>query len=185
MTQAIRKDAKTRMSKSLDALRGELAKLRTGRASPVLLSHINVDYYGTPTPIDQVATVAVQDARTLAVTPWEKKMIPVLERAILESDLGLNPVTTSETIRIPLPPLTEERRREMTKLVRAAGENAKIAVRNIRRDALHHLRDLLKKKELSEDEEKRAHDEIQSLTDEIIAEADKVVVAKESEVMEV
>lgn len=185
MTAAIRKDAKTRMSKSLEALRSELAKIRTGRASPALLSHIRVDYYGTPTPIDQVATVSVLDPRTLSVAPWEKQMIAVLEKAILESDLGLNPATSSESIRIPLPALTEERRREMAKLVRSEGENAKVAVRNIRRDALHHLRELHKKKELSEDEEKRAADEIQKLTDKMAAEIDGVVSAKESEVMEV
>lgn len=185
MTEAIRKDAKSRMAKSLDALRGELAKLRTGRASPALLAHLRVDYYGTPTPIDQVATVAVADPRTLSLTPWEKKMVPVLEKAILESDLGLNPVTSGEVIRIPLPALTEERRREMTKLVRSEGEQAKVAVRNIRRDAIHRLRDCLKSKELSEDEEKRAQDEVQKLTDDMIAEIDKVVAAKENEVMEV
>jgi len=185
MISEILKDAGTRMKKSIESIRGEMAKLRTGRASTALLDHLRVDYYGTPSPLNQVATVAVADARTLSVTPWEKKLIPVLERAILESDLGLNPVTSGEIIRIPLPALTEERRKEMAKLVRGEGEQGKIAVRNIRRDALHHLRDLLKEKEISEDEEKGAHDQVQTLTDKYIAEVDELVTVKEQEIMEV
>ncbi|MDH3637119.1 MAG: ribosome recycling factor [Gammaproteobacteria bacterium] len=182
---AIIKDARVRMSKSVEALRGELAKLRTGRASTALLDHLRVDYYGTPTPMNQVATVSVEDARTLSVNPWEKSMIPVLEKAIQESDLGLNPVTAGETMRIPLPPLTEERRREMTKLVRAEGEHGKVAVRNIRRDANSHIREMLKNKGLAQDEEKRAQDEIQKLTDSFVADIDTLVEEKEKEIMEV
>ncbi len=185
MIEEIRKSASGRMTKTLEALRTELAKLRTGRASPALLHHLRIDYYGTPTPIDQVATVSVSDARTLSVTPWDKKMIPMLEKVILESDLGLNPVTSGEVVRIPLPALTEERRREITKLVRAEGENGKIAVRNIRRDANARMRELLKNKEITEDDEKRAHDDIQKLTDEYIARIDELVADKEKEIMEV
>ncbi len=185
MIDDIQKDAKTRMSKTIESVRTEMAKLRTGRASPVLLDHLRVDYYGAETPINQVATVSVADARTLSVTPWEKKMIPVLEKAIMEAELGLNPVTSGDTIRIPLPALTEERRKEMTKLVKAEGENGKVAIRNIRRDANHHLHDLLKEKEITEDEEKRAQDEIQKLTDSFIHKVDEMVSEKEAEIMEV
>jgi len=180
----IRKDAETRMSKSLDALRQELTKLRTGRASTALLDHLKVEYYGSEVPLNQAASVAVADARTLTVSTWEKKMVPVIERAILESDLGLNPVTAGEVIRIPLPPLTEERRRDLGKLVKSEGENAKVAVRNIRRDAVNHLRDLLKEKEISEDDEKRQLDHIQKLTDRFVKEIDEVVAAKDHEIME-
>ena len=183
--QVILKDAEMRMKKSVDAVRDELTKLRTGRASTALLDHIKVDYYGNPTPINQAATVSVADARTLAVNPWEKNMVPVIEKAIMESDLGLNPVTAGDVIRIPLPPLTEERRKEMTKLVKAEGENGKIALRNIRRDANHHLKELLKSKELPEDEEKKALDEIQKLTDRYSEQIDSVVHEKEQEIMEV
>lgn len=184
MTEAIRKDAASRMAKSVEALRIELTKLRTGRANVGLLDHLRVDYYGTPTPINQLASVAVADSRTLAVTPWDKTTVAAVEKAIRESDLGLNPVTAGNVIRIPLPPLTEERRKEMTRLVRSDGENGKIAVRNIRRDAISHLKDLRKKKELAEDEEKRAEDEIQKLTDKFIAEIDDVVATKEKDIME-
>ena len=183
--ESIVKDAKTRMQKSVDAVRDELTKLRTGRASTALLDHLKVDYYGNPTPINQVATVSVADARTLAVNPWEKNMVPVVEKAILESDLGLNPVSAGDIIRIPLPPLTEERRKEMTKLVRAEGEAGKVALRNIRRDANNHLKELLKTKELAEDEEKRALDEIQKMTDEYSGKVDQVIHDKEQEIMEV
>ena len=171
--------------KSVAAVKDEFSKLRTGRASTALLDHIKVDYYGNPTPLNQAASVTVSDARTLAVTPWEKQLIPVIEKAIRESELGLNPVTAGDVIRIPLPPLTEERRKEMTKLVRAEGENGKVAVRNIRRDANHHLKELLKNKELAEDEEKRALEEIQKLTDEFVAVIDSVVADKEQEILEV
>lgn len=183
--ETIRKDAETRMRKSVSAIRDELTKLRTGRASTALLDHLRVDYYGNATPLNQVASVGVADARTLTVTPWEKSMIPTVEKAILESDLGLNPVTAGDIIRIPLPPLTEERRREMTKLVKAEGENGKVAIRNIRRDANHHLKEMLKDKEIAEDEEKKALDEIQKLTDHYITEIDGVVEEKEKEILEV
>lgn len=181
----ILKDAETRMKKSVEAIREEMAKLRTGRASTVLLDHLKVEYYGNPTPMNQVATVSVSDARTLSVTPWDKSIIPLVEKSILESDLGLNPVTAGEVIRIPLPPLTEERRVEMTKLVRSEGENGKVAVRNIRRDANHHLKELLKNKEIAEDEEKKALDDIQALTDQYVENIDGVVAEKEEEIMEV
>lgn len=185
MIEDIYKDARTRMKKTVETVRHELARLRTGRASTALLEHIRVDYYGTASPLDQVATVSVADARTIAVNPWEKRMVPVIEKAILESDLGLNPVTAGEVIRIPLPALTEERRREITKVVRSEGENGKVAVRNIRRDALHHVKELVKEKEISEDDEKRAGERIQELTDKFVAEIDAVVAEKEREVMEV
>ena len=179
------KDAESRMKKSVEAIREEMAKIRTGRASTALLDHLKIDYYGNPTPLNQVATVSVSDARTLAVTPWDKSVIPSVEKAILESDLGLNPSTAGEVIRIPIPPLTEERRVEMTKLVRAEGENGKVAIRNIRRDANHHLKELLKNKEIAEDEEKKALDTTQKLTDQYVEQLDKIVADKESEIMEV
>ena len=178
------KDAQTRMKKSVESVREEMAKIRTGRASTALLDHLNVEYYGNPTPLSQVATISVADARTLSVTQWEKSMVPLVEKSIMESDLGLNPVTAGEVIRIPLPALTEERRIEMTRLVRAEGEQGKVAVRNIRRDANHHLKELLKNKEIAEDEEKKALDNIQKLTDQHIEQVDKVVADKEVEIME-
>lgn len=181
----ILKDAEIRMKKSVEAIREDMAKIRTGRASTALLDHLKVDYYGNPTPMNQVATVSVSDARTLAVTPWDKSIIPLVEKSILESDLGLNPVTAGEVIRIPLPPLTEERRVEMTKLVRGEGESGKVAIRNIRRDANHHLKELLKNKEVAEDEEKKALEEIQRLTDQYVEQIDSVVADKEAEIMEV
>lgn len=179
------KDADTRMKKSVEAIREEMAKIRTGRASTALLDHLKIEYYGNPTPLNQVATVSVSDARTLTVTPWDKSVIAAVEKAILESDLGLNPSTAGEVIRIPIPALTEERRVEMTKLVRAEGENGKVAIRNIRRDANHHLKELLKNKEIAEDEEKKALDETQKLTDQYVDQLDKIVADKESEIMEV
>ena len=185
MINAILKDAETRMGKSVDSMRAELAKIRTGRASPALIDHLSVDYYGTATPISQVSNISVQDARTLAVQPWEKNMVPVIEKAILEANLGLNPVTTGEIIRIPLPPLTEERRKEMAKLASAEGENGKVAVRNIRRDANNDVKELLKEKEITEDEDKQAHDQIQQLTDKYVATIDEVVAEKEAEIMQV
>jgi len=172
------------MKKSVESVREEMAKIRTGRASTALLDHLNVEYYGNPTPLSQVATISVADARTLSVTPWDKSMVPLVEKSIMESDLGLNPVTAGEVIRIPLPALTEERRIEMTRLVRAEGEQGKVAVRNIRRDANHHLKELLKNKEIAEDEEKKALDNIQKLTDQHIEQVDKVVADKEVEIME-
>lgn len=185
MIDDIFKDARSRMKKTVESVRHELSRLRTGRASTVLLDHITVDYYGTSSPLDQVATVSVADARTLTVNPWEKRMVPIIEKAILESDLGLNPVTAGEVIRIPLPALTEERRRELTKVVRAEGENGKVAVRNIRRDALHHVKELVKEKEATQDDEKRAHDQIQELTDKFVSQIDEIVAEKEREVMEI
>lgn len=185
MINDILKDAETRMGKTIEATRSELAKIRTGRASPALLEHLSVDYYGTATPISQVANISVQDARTLAVQPWEKQMVPVVEKAILESNLGLNPVTAGEIIRIPLPPLTEERRREMAKLASSEGENGKVAVRNIRRDANSDLKDLLKEKEITEDEDKQGHDQVQKLTDQYVEKIDQIVAEKEAEIMQV
>ncbi len=183
MIDDIRKDAEQRMAKSIEALRHELAKLRTGRAHPSLLEHVKVEYYGSEMPINQVANVAVGDARTLTVTPWEKNMVPVVEKAILASDLGLNPSTAGTTIRIPLPPLTEERRRDLIKVVRHEGENAKVAIRNIRRDANQDMKDLVKEKEISEDQERHGQELIQKLTDKYTAEVDKVVAEKEEDLL--
>lgn len=179
------KDAESRMKKSVEAIREDMAKIRTGRASTAILDHLKIAYYGNPTPLNQVASVSVADARTLTVTPWDKSIVPIIEKAILESDLGLNPATAGEVIRIPIPPLTEERRVEMTKLVRAEGENGKVAIRNIRRDANHHLKELLKSKEIAEDEEKKALDDTQKLTDRYVEQVDKLVADKEAEIMEV
>jgi ribosome recycling factor len=184
MLAEIKKDATTRMGKSLEALRHELAKIRTGRAHPSLLEHIHVDYYGSQVPISQAANVTVDDARTLAVTPWDKNMVQVIEKAIMTSDLGLNPMTAGSVIRIPLPPLTKERRLELGKVVHHEGENAKIAIRNIRRDANHTIKELLKEKEISEDDERRAVIEIQQITDESVTRADAVVAEKEKELLE-
>lgn len=173
------------MQKSLEALKTDLGKVRTGRAHTGILDHITVDYYGTQMPLNQVANLTLIDARTIGISPWEKKMGSVIEKAIRESDLGLNPATQGEIIRVPMPALTEERRRELIKVVRGEAENAKVAVRNLRRDANHHLKDLLKKKEVSEDDERRAQDEIQKLTDRFIAEIDKLLAAKEADLMAV
>ena len=185
MINDILKDAEQRMQKSIDSMRGEMAKIRTGRASPALIDHLNVDYYGTATPISQVANISVQDARTLAVQPWEKNMVPVVERAIMEANLGLNPVTAGDLIRIPMPPLTEERRKEMVKIAAAEGESGKVAIRNIRRDANGDFKSLLKDKEISEDEEKQAEANIQTLTDKYVAQVDDVVKEKEAEILTV
>ena len=185
MIEDIKQDAETRMSKSIEALRQELSKLRTGRAHTSLLDHIRITYYGSEVPLNQVANVSVQDARTLGVAPWEKKMVPEVEKAIRDSDLGLNPVTTGDLIRVPLPALTEERRKDMIRIVRHEAEAARVAIRNIRRDANHMLKDLVKDKEATEDEEHRAEDAIQKLTDKYVAEADKLLAAKESDLMEV
>lgn len=185
MLADIKSDARTRMRKSLESLRHELAKIRTGRAHPSLLEHVHVDYYGSDVPINQAASVNIEDARTLSVTPWDKSMVSAIEKAILTSDLGLNPSTAGQVIRIPLPPLTEERRIELGKVVHHEGENAKIAIRNIRRDALHSIKELLKEKEISEDEERRAEAEIQSLTDEAVVRADEIVAEKEKELLEI
>jgi len=184
MIEAIKKDARIRMFKSLEALRTELAKIRTGRAHPSLLEHIQVDYYGSQVPISQAASVTIEDARTLAVTAWDKTMVQTLEKAIMTSDLGLNPVTAGTIIRIPLPPLTEERRLSLGKIVHHAGENTKIAIRNIRRDANHHIKDLLNNKEISEDDDHRAEQDIQQLTDTHVKQVDDIVAVKEQELLE-
>ncbi|MDX1459497.1 MAG: ribosome recycling factor [Xanthomonadales bacterium] len=184
MLAEIKQDATLRMNKTLESLRRELAKIRTGRAHPSLLEHVQVDYYGSEVPVSQAASVTVEDARTLAVTAWDKAMVPVIEKAILTSDLGLNPTTAGNVIRIPLPPLTEERRRELGKVVHHEGENAKIAIRNIRRDANHHIKELLKEKEISEDDDRRAEQEIQQLTDKAVGKVDEIVEEKEKELLE-
>ncbi len=185
MIDDIKKDATDRMSKSVEALKHELSKVRTGRAHPSLLDHVTVSYYGSDVPLKQVANVAVEDNRTLMVTPWEKKMVQAVEKAIMTSDLGLNPATAGMVIRVPLPPLTEERRRELVKVVRGEAEHAKVAIRNVRRDANADFKTLLKEKDISEDEDRRAQDEIQKLTDKYTAEVDRVLAAKEQELMEV
>lgn len=185
MTEDILSDAETRMGKSVDALRAELSKIRTGRAHPSLLDQIMVDYYGTDTPINQVANVTVEDSRTLAVAPWEKQMVAVVEKAIMNSGLGLNPATTGNLIRIPMPALTEERRRELVKVVKGEGENAKVAIRNIRRDANGDFKELLKEKEISEDESHQAEDNVQKHTDKFVASVDEVIAVKEKELMEI
>jgi ribosome recycling factor len=185
MLADIKKDARTRMNKSIESLRHELAKIRTGRAHPSLLEHVHVDYYGSEVPIGQAASVAVEDARTLSVTPWDKSMVGVIEKAIMTSDLGLNPATAGQVIRIPLPPLTEERRRDLGRVVHQEGENAKIAIRNIRRDANHHIKELLKEKEITEDEERKAEADIQQVTDLAVSKVDEIVAEKEQELLEI
>ena len=181
---AIKEDARTRMNKSLDALKQELAKLRTGRAHTSLLDHISVSCYGAEMPLNQVASISIADPRTLSVTPWEKRLVPDVEKAIMNSELGLNPVTAGEVIRVPLPPLTEERRRDMIKLVRHEGENTRVAIRNIRRDANSHLKKLIKDESLPRDAEHRAESDIQKTTDRQIASVDEIVKHKEAELME-
>ena len=185
MIADVKKSAEQKMQKSLEALKADLGKVRTGRAHTGLLDHISVDYYGTPTPLKQVATLSLPDARTIAVTPYEKKMAGAIEKAIRDSDLGLNPSSVGEVVRVPMPALTEERRRELTKVVKHEAENAKVAVRNVRRDANTHLKDLLKDKKVAEDEERRAQDDVQKLTDRYIAEIEKMLHAKEAELMAV
>jgi ribosome recycling factor len=181
----IRKTAETKMSKSIEALKHELQKVRTGRAHPGLLDQVHVDYYGSMVPISQVANVSLLDARTISVQPWDKGMGAKIERAIRESDLGLNPAAQGDLLRVPMPALTEERRKELTKVVRHAGEETKVAVRNLRRDANEHLKKLLKDKLATEDEERRAQDDVQKLTDRVVADVDKLVHAKEAEVLAV
>ena len=180
-----KKNAEQKMRKTVDALKADLAKVRTGRAHAGILDHVMVDYYGTPTPIPQVANVTLLDARTLGVSPWDKKMASAIEKAIRDSELGLNPASMGETVRVPMPSLTEERRKELIKVVRHEGENARVAVRNVRRDANNHLKDLLKQKKVAEDEERRAQDDVQKLTDRSIAEIDKLLQQKEAELMAV
>jgi ribosome recycling factor len=181
----VKKNTEQKMHKSIDTLKADLAKVRTGRAHTGILDHVMVDYYGTPTNITQVANVTLVDARTIGVQPWEKKMLGTIEKAIRDSDLGLNPSTQGEMIRVPTPALTEERRKEMVKLVKSEAEDAKIAVRNIRRDANEVLKKLLKDKAISEDDERRAQDEVQKLTDKFVTEIDKMVIEKEKEVLTV
>ena len=179
----IRKQATEKMSKSVDTLKNDLGKVRTGRAHTGLIDHIRVDYYGSEMPINQVANVTLSDSRTISIQPFEKKMVPVVEKAIRDSDLGVNPATSGDMIRIPMPPLTEERRKELTKIVKHEGESAKVAVRNIRRDAISHLKGLLKEGDVSEDEEKRAQEDVQKLTDKSIGDIDRLVAEKEKDLM--
>ncbi len=181
----IKKQATEKMAKSVDTLKLDLSKVRTGRAHTGLIDHIRVDYYGSPTPLNQVASVSLADARTITVQPFEKQMVAAIEKAIRDSDLGVNPATSGDVVRIPMPALTEERRRELTKIVKHEGENSKVAVRNIRRDAMTHVKALLKDGEVSEDDDKRAEKEIQQLTDKSVAEIDKLVSEKEKELMAV
>lgn len=185
MIDDLKKETTARMAKSVDTLKQELTKLRTGRAHASLLDHVLVSYYGSEVPLNQVASVSATDARTLLVTPWEKNMVGPIEKAILKSDLGLNPASAGTTIRVPLPPLTEERRRDLVKVVRQEGESAKVAIRNIRRDANGQLKTWLKDKKISEDAERQTQDEIQKLTDRHIQDVDKILAAKEAELMEI
>lgn len=183
MIDDILKSASDRMGKSVESLKHELAKIRTGRAHPSLLEHINVNYYGNETSLVKVANVNVEDSRTLTITPWDKGMVQAIEKAILTSDLGLNPATSGTVIRVPMPPLTEQRRRELAKVVRHEGENAKVAIRNIRRDALSELKEALKEKLISEDEERRAQEQAQKLTDKFVKDIDKVLEDKEADLL--
>ena len=185
MLDDIKKDASERMSKSVASLRQDFSKIRTGRAHTSLLDHITVEYYGSEVPLSQVSNVGVEDSRTLTVTPWEKDMVRVIEKAIMASDLGLNPATAGTVIRVPLPALTEERRKDMIRVVRQEAEGGRIAVRNIRRDAIGDVKDLLKEKMIGEDDERRAQEEIQGITDKFIAEIDQALAEKESDLMEV
>ncbi len=185
MLADIKKTAEQKMAKTVETLKVDLSKVRTGRAHAGLLDHVHVDYYGTPTPIGQCANVTLADARTIAVQPWDKKMVPAIEKAIRESDLGLNPATSGEVIRVPMPPLTEERRRDLIKVVRHEAENARVAVRNIRRDANEHLKKLLKDHAVAEDDERHAQTDVQKLTDRFVAEIDKILAAKEADLMAV
>jgi len=181
----LKKTTEQKMDKSLEAFKADLAKVRTGRAHTGILDHVSVDYYGTLMPINQVAKVTLIDSRTIGVTPFEKKMTQAIEKAIRESDLGLNPAAQGETVRVPMPSLTEERRKELVKVVRHEAENARVAVRNLRRDAIHHLKEALKKKEVSENDERRAQDEVQKATDRHVAEIDKLLQQKEAELLAV
>ena len=181
----IRKITEQKMNRSIESLKSELTKIRTGRASPALLDHVHVDYYGSMVPISQVANVTLVDSRTVGIQPWERKMVQAVDKAIRESDLGLNPVVLGELIRVPMPPLSEERRRELTKVVRNEGEHAKVAVRNLRRDANENLKRLLKDKSISEDDDRRAQDDVQKLTDRFVADIDRLLAEKEKEIMTV
>ena len=181
----VKQQADQKMQKSIESLKHDLSKVRTGRAHPSLLDQVHVDYYGSPTPLSQVANLTLIDARTIGVQPWEKNMIAPVEKAIRESDLGLNPASMGDLIRVPMPALTEEGRKELVKVVKHEGENAKIAVRNIRRDANEHLKKMLKDKDISEDDERRAQDDVQKMTDKFVAEVDKLVTQKEADIMTV
>ena len=185
MLDEIKKDASSRMAKSVASLQQELTKIRTGRAHTNLLDHITVEYYGSQVPLNQVSNVGIEDSRTLVVTPWEKDMVQAIEKAIMKSDLGLNPATAGTVIRVPLPALTEERRKDMIRVVRSEAEGGRIAIRNIRRDALHDVKELLKEKMIGEDDERRAEGDIQVITDKHVAQVDKVLAEKESELMEI
>jgi len=185
MIDEIIDDANSRMNKSAESLRNELTKVRTGRAHPSLLDHITVEYYGSQVPLSQVANVSIQDSRTLSISVWEKTLISVVEKAIMNSNLGLNPATAGDTIRIPLPPLTEERRKDMIKIVRQEGEGGRVAIRNIRRDAISDFKSLLKEKEITEDDDRKAQEQIQKLTDKYISTVDKHLAGKEKDLMEV
>ncbi len=184
MINEIQQDAKQRMGKTLEALTSELAKIRAGRAHPSLLDQITVDYYGNPTPLNQVSNINAQDSRTLTIVPWEKDMVGPIEKAIMESDLGLNPATSGMNIRIPLPPLTEERRVDLVKIIKHEGENAKIAIRNIRRDANDNIKELLKEKEVSEDDAHKAEDDVQTITNQNVEKVDQTIKDKEASLME-
>ena len=183
MIPELKKSTEQRMGKSIEAFKGDLGKVRTGRAHTGLLDHVMVDYYGTPTPINQVAKIILLDSRTIGVTPFEKKLISTVEKSLRESDLGLNPATSGDTIRLPMPALTEERRKELIKVVKHEAENARVSVRNLRRDAIQHLKEALKKKEVSENDERRAQDDVQKLTDRYIGEIDKLLAQKEQELL--
>ena len=185
MIAELKKTTEQKMLKSLDALKHDLAKVRTGRAHTGLLDHIQVDYYGSPLPINQVANMTLLDSRTIGVQPWEKNMAPKVEKAIRDADLGLNPATQGDVIRVPMPALTEERRKELIKVVKHEGEAAKVAIRNLRRDAIAHLKDALKKHEIPEDDERRAQDDVQKLTDRYVAEVDRLLAEKEKDLMAV
>ncbi len=185
MIEPIKTNAENKMKKALEALQGELAKLRTGRAHPSLLDHVRIKYYENEVPLNQVASITVSDARNLMIAPWEKGMVPAIEKAIMTAGLGLNPTTSGTNIRVPMPALTEERRKEMAKLVKNEAENSRVGIRNLRRDANNHLKDLLKKKEISEDDERHAQDIIQKITDKYIAEVERLTAIKEKELMEV
>jgi ribosome recycling factor len=185
MLEDLKKDARERMTKCVQTFQADLRKLRTGRAHPSLIEHLKVDYYGNETPLNQVANIAVEDGRTLVVSPWEKTMVQPIEKAIHKSDLGLNPMTAGTVIRIPMPALTEERRRDITKVLRQDAESARVAVRNVRRDVMNDIKDMLKEKLVSQDDEKRAEVEVQKLTDKHVADIEQLLVAKEKEVMQV
>lgn len=185
MLEDVKKDAAERMSKCVAAYRNELKRLRTGRASTALLDHIRIDYYGNESPLNQVANVAVEDARTITIVPWEKALVPIIEKAILKSDLGLTPMSAGTVIRVPLPALTEQRRRDLTKVVNKEAEAARVAIRNVRRDVMHELKEMLKEKLVSEDDDRRAQEDVQKLTDKYVAEVDQIVVEKEKELMQV